>query len=109
MPKAYVEIRSQKAKGGGRFKGPDTYVAVQVVPDGQERLKVLNHRIAKKRGIEIIRCGQGYSSHDGPLSALGTALGRAELLAQRINAPLLELAEECARVDEEEHGHQVPT
>jgi len=79
--KAYVEVRSQSRP---KF-GPDTYVAVQVVPEGAVRLKVLNYKIAKKRNIEIIHCGEGYWKSQGPGTRLGKALQRAEKLAQEIN------------------------
>lgn len=87
--KAYVEIRSQKSRGGSAnaFGGPDTYVAVQVVPDGVERLKVLNHSIAEKRGIDIIYCGEGYSRNQQTgRSSLNQAKDRARELADAINS-----------------------
>lgn len=82
---AYVEVRSQHAKGSGQFKGPDTYVAVQVVPPGVVRLKVLNHTFAKQRGIRIKYFGEGYEQHTGPRSALGQAIAAARAYAARIN------------------------
>lgn len=86
MTKAYVEIRSQSPRGTWPKQGPDTYVAVQVVPDGQQRLRVLNHKVAAKRGIEIIVVGDGYSEHRGPTSFLGQAIAEAEELAASINS-----------------------
>lgn len=87
MKKAHVEIRSQHSRGGSNgFGGPDTYVAVQVVPEGVEPLKCLNHRVADKRGIEIIRCGEGYSSRcKTTRSALGAAIAKAKRIAAEIN------------------------
>ena len=34
---AYLEVRTQKQVGTWPRCGPDTYVAVQIVPDGAER------------------------------------------------------------------------
>jgi hypothetical protein len=55
------------------------------VPTDQERLTYLNHRVAAKRGIEIIYCGEGYSNRTGPTSALGQAMAKAERIAEEIN------------------------
>lgn len=86
--KAYVEVRSQKSRGSGagKFGGPDTRVLVQVVPDGEEPLKALNHRVADQRGIELIYCGEGYHKNRGPRSSLGKALAKAKGIAESINA-----------------------
>lgn len=78
MTTATVEIRSQHAKGSGVRQGPDTYVAVQLVPAGVAPLKVLNRRAAEKRGIEIRYFGEGYGEHSGPRSMLGRAVAAAE-------------------------------
>jgi len=83
---AHVEVRTQRAPGKGWASGPDTYVAVQVVPEGQDRLEVLNHKSAAKRGIEIIRCGEGYAKRSGPRSSLGIAMSNAIAIAERINS-----------------------
>lgn len=76
--KAYIETRSQKAKGRWPKQGPDTYVAVQLVPDGIEPLKYLNHKVAEVRGIKIKIFGEGYSRNSGPKSMLGIALKEAK-------------------------------
>jgi hypothetical protein len=89
MKTAHVEVRAQKSRGSasGRFGGPDTYVAVQIVPDGVEPLACLNHRNATLRGIEIIHCGEGYSDRaKTPRSMLRVALAAANAIADRINA-----------------------
>ena len=84
--KAYVEVRSQKAKvGNSGFGGPDTYVAIQVVPAGAERLTALDKRQADKRGITIEYIGEGYHKSRGPRSALGQAIREAERRAALIN------------------------
>ncbi len=86
---AYVEIRSQHSKKSSPngFGGPDTYISVQVVPDGVERLKVLNKRAAKERGIELIYCGEGYSNRVATnQSMLNQARAEAERIATEINA-----------------------
>ena len=87
MTTAHVEIRSQHSRGGGNgsFGGPDTYVAVQVVPAGFDPLKTLNRSVAAKRGIKIIHCGEGYSEHQGPRSMYGKALAEARQIADKIN------------------------
>ncbi len=83
---AYVEIRSQHAKRRGLNAGPDTYVAVQVVPPGAEALTTLNSAVAARRGIEIIHCGEGYSRRQKTAkSMLGRAIVKAGELAARIN------------------------
>lgn len=85
--KAYLEVRSQKSKGSGlgRFGGPDTYVAVQIVPDGVEKLYALDERSARKRGIQIKYFGEGYHNHCGPRSRLGRALAEAKEFVQSYN------------------------
>lgn len=83
---AYVETRTQCTKGNGWATGPDTYVAVQVVPDGVEPLICLNSRAAELRGIEIIHCGEGYSSRQKTeRSMLGAALAEARRIVDEIN------------------------
>ena len=86
MATAYVEVRCQPAKGTWPAQGPDKYVAVQVVPEGVERLKTLNASAAEKRGIRIIYIGQGYWNRRGPTSALGIAIAEAKKVADQINA-----------------------
>jgi len=84
---ARVEVRSQKSVGrAGSFGGPDTYVAVQVIPEGVEPLRQLNHAVAAKRGIEIIYCGEGYSDRcKTSRSMLGSAKAEAQRIADEIN------------------------
>ena len=75
MNTAYLEVRTQPARGTWPRQGPDTYVTVQIVPDGQERLRCLNRSVAKKRGIELVYIGEGYWQRQKTLkSALGAAL-----------------------------------
>ena len=88
MKTAYVEERSQHSRGGfgGGFGGPDTYVAVQVVPEGVERLTCLNQSVAARRGIEIIYCGDGYSRRQATdRSMLNQARAEAHRIAAEIN------------------------
>jgi len=82
---AHVEVRSMSAKGSWPHRGPDRYVAVQVVPDGVVPLKALNKYVAACRGIEIIFCGSGYYNRTGPRSSFGQALAEAEQIAKEIN------------------------
>lgn len=85
--KAYLEIRSQNAKGTWPRRGPDTYVSVQIVPAGVIRLKQLNRKIAKNRGIILVYCGEGYyNRRNTNKSMLGKALQKAERIVQALNA-----------------------
>lgn len=79
-----VCIRSQHSRGGGagKYGGPDTYVAVQVVPAGAEPLTHLRQDVARRRGIKICYFGEGYAAHTGPTSALGRAIAAAEAFAR---------------------------
>ena len=81
MTTAYLETRAQKSIGSsnGAFGGPDTYIAVQVVPDGTEKLVYLNRRAAKRRGITIHYFGEGYSKNQKTERSM---LGRALVDAQ---------------------------
>jgi len=59
---------------------------VQVVPEGVEKLKYLNYRVAEKRGIELIRVGEGYRDRQKTTrSALGAAIAEARRIAAEIN------------------------
>ncbi len=82
---AYVECRSQHAKGSGPGAGPDTYFAVQVVPAEATRLLSLNHTAAAKRGIEIIYCGEGYSNRQQTERSM---YNRAKAAAHRVAAEI---------------------
>jgi hypothetical protein len=71
------------------FGGPDIYFAVQVVPEGVERLKALNRRVAAQRGIEIVFCGEGYSRRQETMrSAYRQAEAKAVKIADEINEDL---------------------
>ena len=84
--KAIIETRSQKASGRAwPSKGPDKYVAVQLVPDGVQPLDALREDSAKKRGIEIIRCGDYYWNSTGPRSRYAKAMAEAEKIAAKYN------------------------
>jgi hypothetical protein len=88
VKKAYIEIRSQHSRGSSAnmFGGPDTYVAVQVVPEGVDRLRCLNSTVAANRGIKIIYCGEGYRKNCmTSRSMLGRAIDKAESIANKIN------------------------
>ena len=67
------------------FGGPDTYVAVQIVPQGAIRLRSLQEHAAKKRGIIIRYFGEGYSKHRGPRSMLGRAISRAQAFIDEVH------------------------
>lgn len=85
MSTAYLEVRTQHAKRRGMFHGPDTYVAVQIVPQGAERLRSLNSCAAVKREIEILYFGEGYGEHSGPRSKLGRAIAVAGEYVKKYN------------------------
>ncbi len=82
---AYLEVRTQSARGQWPSQGPGMYVAVQIVPEGVERLKVLRHDVAAKRGIEIRWIGEGYYNRTGPRSSLGIAVAAGEELVAQLN------------------------
>jgi hypothetical protein len=77
---AFFETRSQRSRHshGKVFGGPDTYVAVQIVPEGVEPLDSLQRAAAKRRGIQLLYFGEGYRQHDGPSSRLGKAIAQAK-------------------------------
>jgi hypothetical protein len=84
--KAYLEIRSQHRVGTWPKEGPDTYVAVQIVPDGEIKLKSLNHKIALLRGIRIVYCGEGYRNRcTSPKSMLNQAITKAQQIVFETN------------------------
>lgn len=84
--KAYLEVRSQKPKGRSPRCGPDRYVAVQIVPQNQEKLTVLNTKVAAQRGIDIIYCGEGYSNRvTSKKSMLNMAKEKARSIVSQIN------------------------
>jgi len=84
--RAYLETRSQPAKGSFPNQGPDTYIAVQVVPNGVEPLTVLNRNVATRRGIKIIHCGEGYRDRQQTnRSMLGAAREEAQRIVDTIN------------------------
>lgn len=82
--KAIIETRSM-SMGSSRYTRPDMYVAVQLVPEGVEPLKVLREDSAKKRGIEIIQCGDFYSGRTGAGSRYVKAMAEAERIAAKYN------------------------
>lgn len=89
--KYIIEKRTQRAAGTWPKKGPDAYVAVQIVPDDVEPLKVLRRDSARKRGIELIHCGEFYSNRTGPRSMYGVAMRGADIvLGNEIDKILLE-------------------
>ena len=86
--RAYVEIRRQSRRGAssGSYGGPDTYVAVQIVPEGAERLKILRRDLMKKRAIFWLYAGEGYSTNKKTSrSSLRRAIDAAQQFAEAIN------------------------
>ena len=77
---AYIEVRSQCAKGAWPHSGPDRYIALQIVPQGVEPLRALQSAAAERRGILLVYCGEGYWNRTG----LRSAYGRAYDLAARL-------------------------
>lgn len=80
---AIIETRSQSPAGVFPAQGPDTYVAVQIIPPYVPALKCLREDLAERRGIKIKYFGDGYSRHSGPKSKLGKALRKAEKFSER--------------------------
>jgi hypothetical protein len=84
---AYTEVRSQSPKGTWPKSGPDTYVMVQIVPPGVQKLISLNRKVAKKRGIVLIYCGQGYRERQATArSMLSMAKAKARRITEAINS-----------------------
>ena len=83
--KAYIETRSQKAAGQWPKQGPDRYVAVQIVPEGVTPLTSLRSDSARKRGIQIVQCGEYYSRSLGPRSLYNAAITKAKAIAEQTN------------------------
>lgn len=83
-----VIVRSQKSKGGNAytFGGPDRYVvAIVRRADGEPpALHPISEANIRKYGWEVRRCGEGYSKHSGPRSALGKAIAWAEQIKREI-------------------------
>ena len=90
MPRAIIEVRSQKSVGSssGKFGGPDCYVAVQIVPDGVTPLRNLNRIVAEKRGITLKYFGEGYSRSFTNKSMLGQARLAAKKFVRNFNEQL---------------------
>ena len=65
--------RGQHSRGSSAnmFGGPDTYMAVVVVPDDvefNEERTPLNKAQLHRKGIMVHHCGQFYADHTGPRS-----------------------------------------
>ncbi len=86
MATAILSERSQPSRGRAtcQFSGPDTYVSVQIIPAGQYPLVCLNKKVAKKRGIILVYCGEGYSNRTGPTSMLGKAREKGKRIVKAI-------------------------
>ena len=90
---AILCVRRQHSRGSSAhlFGGPDTYVTVQLVPEGVAPLKQLNRKVAAKRGIELIYCGEGYWNRQATTrSALGAAIAKAEQILENHEGPSME-------------------
>lgn len=86
MVKAYLETRTIGARGTWPHRGPDRGVFVQIVPDGEVPLKVLNRKVAQKRGIIIINCGVGYYNRCTKSNSMyNIAVTKAEKIVEAIN------------------------
>ena len=74
-----VFVRSQHSVGSSanRFGGPDTYVVVVTGPEPLNIHTPLHRDRLARKGYTITYCGEGYSRHSGPRSALGRALAHA--------------------------------
>ena len=86
---ALYEIRSQRSIGSSAhmFGGPDTYVMVQIVPADVTALVCLNYGAAKRRGIRLIHCGEGYQKNQATgRSMLGAAIAEGVRIEREANA-----------------------
>ena len=79
-----IVTRSQHSVGssGGRFGGPDMYLAVVDVPDGgaSPKTRYLSAANAAKYGWRIRYIGEYYRQHIGPRSAFWALMQRAEAM-----------------------------
>ena len=73
--RAFVEVRRSTS---------DSYVAVQLVPEGKLPLRRLDRVAAARLGITFIFCGSG-DPRRGPRSKLQLAIREAEMIAKTIN------------------------
>ena len=87
---AHIETRAKQARGSWPHRGPDRYVALQIVPQGAEPLRVLQQRTADRRGILLVYCGEGYYNRTGPRSAYGRAFEIAAQLQELVVATCCE-------------------
>lgn len=61
----------------GNRRGPDTYVAILIVPEGVTPPKAMNRTVLERRGCHLVEVGRGYARAGGPRSALSQARERA--------------------------------
>ena len=73
--RAFVEVRRSTS---------DSYVAVQLVPEGKLPLRRLDRGAAARRGSTFIFCGSG-DPRGGPRSKFQLAIREAEMVARNIN------------------------
>lgn len=84
--RAYLEIKRQRAKGSWPAQGPDTYVMVQIVPNGVKPLQNMNHKVAEKRGIILKYFGAGYGNRvTSPKSMLSVAINNGRDFCEKFN------------------------
>ncbi len=87
---AHIVTRSQPSHcGRSGYRGPDHYVAVVLVPEGQQfdpARTPVNVQALKRRGIRVLYCGEYYGQHQGPRSAYGAAMAEARRIAHDATA-----------------------
>jgi hypothetical protein len=84
---AYIVTRAQRARGGySGFRGPDCYMAVVTVPEGEKFDPVrtpLNTATLGKRGIQVYYIEEFYGWRLGPGSRFAKGLKEAQALIAR--------------------------
>ena len=86
MKRYEIVTRGQKARGSGRFKGPDHYIAVLEIPDGVEAPRVLRESVLDRLGIRKIYIGEYYDAHTGPRSRYARLMREAREFVARKEA-----------------------
>lgn len=90
MPQYFRVTRGQHSRGSSAntFGGPDTYMAVVVVPDDvefNEGRTPLNKRLLESKGIRVYHCGEFYHDHTSDRSRLYQGcLAQAEIIEDKL-------------------------
>ena len=103
-----IVTRSQKARGSGKFRGPNMYLAVVSTPIGGEPVgrHALSSANRVRYGWEVFEIGEYYSRSTGPKSTYARLLKRAE---ETITALLEVVCRCCGRVVLNTDNHPIHT